>query len=89
MAARRSPSRTKGPSRKGPARTKGPFKYPPLRSSLPAHLEARLQATATVLRVPTDQVAAESLDRFIASLPAQQRELIDRVAASLLLASEI
>ncbi len=66
-----------------------PFKYPPLQSKLPAHVEARLQATATVLRVPTSQIAAQALERFVADLPAEQRELIDRIAASLLQASEI
>lgn len=73
---------------KGEGRSKRQPRYPPLATPLPAHLHARLQAAATVLKVPVERVLEAALETHFRGLPELQRELIDRVAASLLQSSE-
>lgn len=58
--------------------------YPRLTTRLPPHLHARIQAAATVLERPIDQLVEEALEDLIAGLEPAQRELVDRIAASLI-----
>ena len=71
------------------SRSASASKYPKLTTSLPPHLHARLQAAATVLKRPVDTLVQEALESHIGSLDEDQLELIDRVAASLLVSSEL
>jgi hypothetical protein len=64
-------------------------RYPPLPPQLPAHLVARLHATARVLGTTPEQIVAQALDGMVGSLGRDKRELIDRIAASLLHAHEL
>lgn len=64
-------------------------KYPKLTTPLPPHLHARLHAAATVLRIPVETLVEQALQQHVDTLDDAQRELIDRVAASLLERSEL
>jgi hypothetical protein len=64
-------------------------RYPPLECNLPAHLVARLQATATVLETTPERLVAAALEALTADLPTERRDLVDRIAASLLHAHEL
>lgn len=66
----------------------GVVRYPRLRTRLPPHLQARLQAAASVLHVPVDTLVEAALERHIADLSEEQRELIDRVAAETVMRTE-
>ncbi len=75
-------------ARKRKRRTE-PALYPALETSLPSHLQARIQATAQVLGLEPAEVVRQALDRLVAGLSEERIELIDRVAASLVNASEV
>ncbi|HVS16458.1 MAG TPA: hypothetical protein VMV46_21290 [Thermoanaerobaculia bacterium] len=64
-------------------------RYPPLSSGLPAYVTARLHATATVLETTPEVLVTQALDARAAALPREKRELIDRIATSLLHAHEL
>ena len=64
-------------------------RYPPLTLKLPAHVVARLHATARVLGTTPEDVVDRALDEQASSLGPDQRELIDRIATSLLHAHEL
>lgn len=64
-------------------------RYPKLQTSLPPNLHARLQAAAVVLGEPAEDLLERALERELASLNVEQRELLDRVAASLISRSEL
>ncbi|MDX1385463.1 MAG: ribbon-helix-helix domain-containing protein [Thermoanaerobaculia bacterium] len=63
------------------ARRPGSPRYPRLDAALPPHLVARLQAAASVLRVPVARLVEQAVETRIAELGDDQRELIDRLAA--------
>ena len=62
--------------------------YPRLTTRLPPHLHARIQAAATVLERPIDELVEEALEDLLAGLEPSQRELVDRIAASLIQTTE-
>jgi hypothetical protein len=64
-------------------------RYPPLSNRLPAHVTARLHATATVLDTTPERLVAEALEARVSKLPVEKRELVDRIAASLLHAHDL
>lgn len=64
------------------------LKYPKLVTRLPPYLHARLHATSTVLGTPVEQLIESALDAQFTRLDEPQRELIDRVAASLIHTTE-
>lgn len=64
-------------------------RYPQLQTTLPPNLHARLQAAAVVLGESASQVLERALERELAELSQEQRELLDRVAASLISRSEL
>jgi hypothetical protein len=64
-------------------------RYPPLPLQLPAHVLARLHATAQVLDATPERLVSAALDAHATALSAEQRELIDRIATSLLHAHEL
>ena len=64
-------------------------RYPRLETRLPPHLLARLDAASTILKRPVDELVAEALELHLGQLEEDKRELIDRVAASLLTRTEL
>ena len=70
------------------ADTEGGGRYPRLHTGLPPYLIARLQAAATVLRVPVEKLVEEAVEARITSLGDGQRELIDRLAAETVMRTE-
>jgi hypothetical protein len=66
----------------------GPRRYPRLVTELPRHLEVRLQAAATVLRLPAEALLEQALERRLSDLSDEQRELVDRVASETVMRTE-
>ena len=64
-------------------------RYPKLETTLSPSLHARLQAAAVVLGESADDVLERALERELSSLSGERRELLDRLASSLLTRSEI
>ncbi len=65
-------------------------KYPRFSARIPAHLVARMQAVASVLGVPVDELLEKALERYLESLQLDEtrRELIDRFASETLVRTE-
>ena len=64
-------------------------KYPQLSIDCSPHVRARIHATATVLKMPVSELIESTLDARVRTLDDQRRELIDRIAASLVTRTEL
>ncbi len=66
----------------------GSPRYPDTGLGLPPHLKARLHAACTVLKMQPAELIERAIDRDLANLPADKLELIDRIAASLVVSTD-
>ncbi|REJ74292.1 MAG: hypothetical protein DWQ36_22950 [Acidobacteria bacterium] len=64
-------------------------RYPRLETVLPANLHARLHAAATVLGRSAEEIVERALEKELADLTTEQRELVDRLAASVIQRSDL
>ncbi len=64
-------------------------RYPRLVTPLSPHLHARIHAASTVLKRPVEELVEQAVQSHLAGLAEEKRELIDRVAASLLHSTEM
>lgn len=65
------------------------YKNPRITTDLPPHLHARLHAASTVLHVPVSKFVESALESAFEKLDDDQIELIDRVAATLLVRTDL
>lgn len=64
-------------------------RYPKLETPISPSLHARLQAAAVVLGETADELLERALERELATLDQERRELLDRLASSLLSRSDL
>jgi hypothetical protein len=72
-----------------PETATGGQRYPKLETLLSASVHARLQAASVVLGEPAEVIVERALEADLARLSGEQRELVDRLAASLIRRSDL